>query len=93
MNDVEKHSEDLMLLETGPFRLITGDSLCFILQLDGEKIITPARGAEGVDIYISTSSAGGGLQMMVAGVVVLTTFLAWFFGGREPISAGIGFVV
>jgi len=37
--------------------------------LDGEKIITPARGAEGVDIYISTSSAGGGLQMMVAGVV------------------------
>ena len=37
--------------------------------LDGEKIITPARGNEGVDIYISTSSAGGGLQMMVAGVV------------------------
>ena len=37
--------------------------------LDGEKIITPAKGNEGVDIYISTSSAGGGLQMMVAGVV------------------------
>lgn len=37
--------------------------------LDGEKIITPSRGGEGVDIYISTSSAGGGLQMMVAGVV------------------------
>jgi len=37
--------------------------------LDGERIITPARGSEGVDIYISTSSAGGGLQMMVAGVV------------------------
>jgi uncharacterized protein (TIGR01319 family) len=37
--------------------------------LDGERIITPARGGEGVDIYISTSSAGGGLQMMVAGVV------------------------
>jgi uncharacterized protein (TIGR01319 family) len=37
--------------------------------LDGERIITPARGQEGVDIYISTSSAGGGLQMMVAGVV------------------------
>ncbi len=37
--------------------------------LDGETIITPARGNEGVDIYISTSSAGGGLQMMVAGVV------------------------
>ena len=37
--------------------------------LDGERIITPASGNEGVDIYISTSSAGGGLQMMVAGVV------------------------
>jgi uncharacterized protein (TIGR01319 family) len=37
--------------------------------LDGEQIITPADGDRGVDIYISTSSAGGGLQMMVAGVV------------------------
>jgi len=37
--------------------------------LDGERIITPARQGEGADIYISTSSAGGGLQMMVAGVV------------------------
>ncbi len=33
------------------------------------KIISPAKGNEGTDIYISTSSAGGGLQMMVAGVV------------------------
>ena len=32
-------------------------------------IIKPQNGDEGVDIYISTSSAGGGLQMMVAGVV------------------------
>ena len=37
--------------------------------LDGERIITPASGDEGVDIFVSTSSAGGGLQMMVAGVV------------------------
>lgn len=37
--------------------------------LDGEKIITPAQGNIGVDIYVSTSSAGGGLQMMVAGAV------------------------
>ena len=41
--------------------------------LDGEKIITPARGNEGVDMYISTSSAGGGLQMTVAGVVASMT--------------------
>jgi uncharacterized protein (TIGR01319 family) len=37
--------------------------------LDGERIITPQKGDEGVDLYISTSSAGGGLQMMVSGVV------------------------
>jgi uncharacterized protein (TIGR01319 family) len=37
--------------------------------LDGDRIIKPRRGDEGVDIYISTSSAGGGLQMIVAGVV------------------------
>jgi len=37
---------------------------------DEKGIITPQRDAKvGVDIYLSTSSAGGGLQMMVAGVV------------------------
>ncbi|MCX5743824.1 MAG: glutamate mutase L [Proteobacteria bacterium] len=36
----------------------------------GETIISrPQVGDHGVDLYISTSSAGGGLQMMVAGVV------------------------
>jgi uncharacterized protein (TIGR01319 family) len=33
------------------------------------RIIRPAVDDEGCDLYISTSSAGGGLQMMVAGVV------------------------
>ena len=42
--------------------------------LDGDRIITPNQAAQGdpkrgVDIYMSTSSAGGGLQMMVTGVV------------------------
>ena len=37
--------------------------------LNGDEIMTPQNGEDGVDIYISTSSAGGGLQMMVAGVV------------------------
>jgi len=41
--------------------------------LDGERIITPARGNVGVDMYVSTSSAGGGLQMMVAGAVKTMT--------------------
>lgn len=37
--------------------------------LDGENIVKPKQGNKGVDVYLSTSSAGGGLQMMVAGVV------------------------
>lgn len=41
--------------------------------LDGETIISPQKGKEGVDIYMSTSSAGGGLQMMVTGVVKTMT--------------------
>lgn len=38
-------------------------------MLENGEIIKPQKGNDGVDIYISTSSAGGGLQMMVAGVV------------------------
>lgn len=42
--------------------------------LEGEKIITPQKdNKKGVDIYVSTSSAGGGLQMMVTGVVMSMT--------------------
>lgn len=38
--------------------------------LSPNGLIRPSRGvAEGVDAYVSTSSAGGGLQMLVAGVV------------------------
>ena len=41
--------------------------------LDGETILTPQRGADGVDLYLSTSSAGGGLQMTVSGLVLQMT--------------------
>ena len=41
--------------------------------LDGDRILTPRRGDEGVDLYVSTSSAGGGLQMMVSGLVLQMT--------------------
>lgn len=34
-----------------------------------ESLIRPQEGERGVDAYISTSSAGGGLQMIVGGVV------------------------
>ncbi len=39
-----------------------------LINENGE-LIRPTRDSAGCDIYISTSSAGGGLQMMVAGVV------------------------
>ena len=39
-----------------------------LVDNDG-RIIQPASAHEGCDLYISTSSAGGGLQMVVAGVV------------------------
>src|SRR4030065_1519685 len=52
------------------------NSIAEVEELSGRKllnekgrIISPANGKVGTDIYISTSSAGGGLQMMVAGVV------------------------
>ncbi len=61
-----------------PFEDVTKgvlNSVMEIEELSGRKIlndgtiITPHKKDVGVDIYISTSSAGGGLQMMVAGVV------------------------
>tara|TARA_B100000212_G_scaffold55969_2_gene37152 strand:- start:7159 stop:8952 length:1794 start_codon:yes stop_codon:yes gene_type:complete len=61
-----------------PFEDVTRGVLNSIMELEElsgrhilnqEKIITPSINNEGVDVYISTSSAGGGLQMMVGGVV------------------------
>ncbi len=37
------------------------------------RVMTPGCGEAGVDLYLSTSSAGGGLQMVVAGVVQTMT--------------------
>jgi uncharacterized protein (TIGR01319 family) len=49
------------------------EELANVKILDGENIIKKVNGSEGVDFYVSTSSAGGGLQMMVAGVVLTMT--------------------
>jgi len=43
------------------------------LTNDDGTIKQPAEGGDGCDLYISTSSAGGGLQMMVAGVIAEMT--------------------
>ena len=62
-----------------PFEDVTRgvlNSIIEIEELSGRKILngeefinTGETDSDGIDIYISTSSAGGGLQMMVAGVV------------------------
>ncbi|MDZ4121692.1 MAG: glutamate mutase L, partial [Candidatus Cloacimonadaceae bacterium] len=41
--------------------------------MEDGKFIIPRKGDVGVDAYVSTSSAGGGLQMMVTGVVASMT--------------------
>jgi uncharacterized protein (TIGR01319 family) len=41
--------------------------------IEDERILTPGRPEAGVDLYVSTSSAGGGLQMMVSGLVLQMT--------------------
>ena len=40
---------------------------------DGDILLVGRNGDEGIDAYVSTSSAGGGLQMMVTGVVAKMT--------------------
>jgi len=45
---------------------LTGHKL---LYSDGSGIMMPYDGEKGVDLYCTTSSAGGGLQMMVAGLI------------------------
>jgi uncharacterized protein (TIGR01319 family) len=65
---VEAPFEDVtmgVLNAVGEVEELTGRKL---LDEKGQ-IISPAKDNVGTDIYISTSSAGGGLQMMVAGVV------------------------
>jgi len=44
-----------------------------VLSPDGSGIVVPYNGREGVDLYCTTSSAAGGLQMMVAGNVKALT--------------------
>jgi len=45
---------------------LTGHKL---LAPDGSGIVLPYDGERGVDLYVTTSSAGGGLQMMVSGLI------------------------
>ncbi len=64
---VEKPFEDVTRGVLNSVREL--EELTGVEILEGEKIIKNSRGNKAVDFYVSTSSAGGGLQMMVAGVV------------------------
>ncbi|MCB9897580.1 MAG: glutamate mutase L [Planctomycetes bacterium] len=65
---VEKPFDDVTV---GVINAVTEVSELAGRPLVGEdgRIIVPQQGDAGVDLYLSTSSAGGGLQMLVAGVV------------------------
>jgi len=69
---VEAPYEDVTKGVLNSFREV--EELTNVKILDGELIIKPKRDEHmGVDIYVSTSSAGGGLQMLVCGVVKTMT--------------------
>ena len=64
---VEKPWEDVMVGVRRSIRLV--EEMVDRRFLEDGEIIRPSKNGEGVDYYVSTSSAGGGLQMMVAGLV------------------------
>ncbi len=50
-------------------RKLVNDNTVYRLMKDGQKVADRSKEFDAADLYVSTSSAGGGLQMMVAGVV------------------------
>jgi len=66
---VEAPFEDVTLGVMNAVREVEESTGHYILSPDGSGIVVPYDGKMGVDLYCTTSSAGGGLQMMVAGLV------------------------
>ena len=66
---VETPYEDVTLGVRNAVREIEELTGYRILSEDASGIVVPFDGERGVDLYCTTSSAGGGLQMMVAGNV------------------------
>lgn len=64
---VEKPFEDVTKGVRNAVREV--EELAGMVIMDDKGIITPTQDGKGVDLFLATSSAGGGLQMMVAGVV------------------------
>jgi len=70
---VEAPYEDVTLGVTNAVREVEELTGHQILEKDGSGIKVPFDGESGVDLYCTTSSAGGGLQMMVGGLVKTMT--------------------
>ena len=70
---VETPYEDVTLGVKNAVREVEELTRHRILSEDGSGIIVPYDGRAGVDLYCTTSSAGGGLQMMVAGLIKTMT--------------------
>jgi uncharacterized protein (TIGR01319 family) len=66
---VEKPYEDVTMGVLNAVREIEELTGHKILSQNNDNIMRPFDGEKGVDLYCTTSSAGGGLQMMVGGVV------------------------
>src|SRR5665213_2879977 len=66
---VEAPFDDVTVGVTNATREVEELSERTILDSDGKIIAPTDKDGNGVDLYLSTSSAGGGLQMTVAGVV------------------------
>ncbi|MCX7870213.1 MAG: glutamate mutase L [bacterium] len=66
---VEAPIEDVTIGVLNAFKEVEELRKRKILNDSKTDLIKPHKGEEGVDLYVSTSSAGGGLQMVVAGVV------------------------
>lgn len=66
---VEEPVADVTVGALNAFREVQELSGREIIASDDSFIITSNDPKRGIDLYLSTSSAGGGLQMLVAGVV------------------------
>jgi uncharacterized protein (TIGR01319 family) len=66
---VEEPVADVTVGAINSFREVQELSGREIIDSNGSFIVTTDDPSQGIDLYLSTSSAGGGLQMLVAGVV------------------------
>jgi len=82
---VEAPYEDVTLGVKNAVREVEELTRHRILSEDGSGIIIGCEGKTGVDLYCTTSSAGGGLQMMVAGLIRIMTAQS---ANRAALGAG-----